>query len=148
MAHVTHIGQAHHLALLIFQAAQALVQGPGLFAGLRRVHGCGAVAGHRVSHGVVQLLGDMATVGSAPAQHVQPTAAHDQTHPGHGGAQRRTVVGGGAPDGQKGLLQHVLCPVAVGYHAQGQAVELGGTLLVQNLESGIVLLRDALQQGN
>ena len=58
------------------------------------------------SQGVVQLLGH--------------AAAHDQTHPRHGRAQRDAVVGGRTPDGQECLLQHIHRPIAVCDYAQGQ----------------------------
>lgn len=78
VAEVTQVGQADHFALPVFEFAQALVQGPGLFAGQRHVHRPWRVVGVGVGHFVVDGLGQVAAFGAATAQKVERTAAHGQ----------------------------------------------------------------------
>lgn len=69
-----------------------------------------------------------------------------QAQPRHGRTQRRAVVRRRAPHSQEGILQHVLGQLALGNHAQCQAVELAGALFIQGFECGLVLVGDAVQQ--
>ena len=135
---VAQVGEAQDLALAAVQLAQALVQGPRLFAGLRGVRRTRHVRGQGFADAIEVLHGIGPFTGAA-TQEVEPAAAHDHPHPGEGRTQGRLVLAGRTPDGQEGFLQHVLGPVPATGHPQGQAEQLGGRGIVEGAQGQLAL---------
>jgi len=71
MAQVAQVGQADHLALLVLELPQALVQRPGLLAGQAGVQRVGCVTGERVGQRLIDLLREVTALGRAAAQAVE-----------------------------------------------------------------------------